>query len=466
MLENKQKPSNPENFSKKESKFKKIFIEPLRSAVSSGRLSDLRRALGLIKKAPEIEEKLQKNKQESSRTPEYIEEMNFLTSENVFPEKTKKDIENLKFKIDSAIKILIDFAKKHESTFLNIKELKEEENQKLDDNSTDEDDFFNNLRKKNYPLNISNAYFIQTELIKKLSKILPQRGELFVGNELNCKELIEIQKKYYTLLNNIKEKLGSKSTVFDAKSNLKELERTIEVDSITISEQISSHVTGYDDMISILNNGQLLSKGAQLKENKKFHAKVTSKADEEVHQIVFDRNTFRPEYSAPEGKPKVPPVIFMTSSSFLLSNYQGMESDGWHTFGKNHDAKSGVEDNFSLGIGNPNLVIMVPIEYQIQLRNELESMTSENESIDELEKRMNIFYIPIETYKDVKNKKLYSSQDYQLRPELKQTVYSLAKEHLPKQALQRGRLVPSGNIGDGSATYDKKLYNYVVANKN
>lgn len=299
------------------------------------------------------------------------------------------------------------------------------------------------------------------ELREQLKAVLPTNRELNWSEGVDSRELVHSRAAYYQSLNRVNRLLGLPTTTINEDEEVEDLKRNIEAESIKISQELSSHVTGFEDLIKILQSGKLMSKSKQQRETGTYQSKVISKSTFETHQIVFDRRTFRTEYSAPEGSPKVPPVVFMIPSIYLLSNYQGMESDGWHAFGRNHDEASSIVEDFSINVGNSNLVIMVPEEYRETLISEVSTMASNVESSDDLLERYNIVFMPASCYREEVTGRLLYSSDFTQNPKPLQDTYKLAKRALPKQKLVRGRLLRNGNVGHGSASRNKPLSQYV-----
>lgn len=312
-------------------------------------------------------------------------------------------------------------------------------------------------------VNVSPRKLKVLELVQGLNVIGPSPQEVNYPEDISCKELAQAKAAYYQALNQVNQLLGRRETVINEKEEIEYIKRNIEAESIKTNQELSSHVTGFEDLIKILQSGKLMSKAKQQTETGAFQAKISSKSTSEMHQIVFDRRSFRPEYSSPEGSPKVPPVIFMIPSSHLLSNYQGMDSDGWHAFGKEHNEVSGTIDDFSIEVGNPNLVIMVPEEYRDALRSQLVSMISQEEGMDEAEKRMNIVYMPKECYRESETGRLLCSGDFTRDSRPLQKVYEIAEKILPEPKLVRGRILRNGNLGHGSASWNKPLFQYIQA---
>lgn len=250
------------------------------------------------------------------------------------------------------------------------------------------------------------------ELREQLKAVLPTNRELNWSEGVGSRELVHSRAAYYQSLNRVNRLLGLPTTLINEDEEVEHLKRNIEAESIRVSQELSSHVTGFEDLIKILQSGKLMSKSKQQRETGTYQSKVISKSTSETHQIVFDRRTFRTEYSAPEGSPKVPPVVFMIPSIYLLSNYQGMESDGWHAFGRNHDEATSVVEDFSINVGNSNLVIMVPEEYRETLISELSTMASNGESSEDLLERYNIVFMPASCYREEVTGRLLYSRDF------------------------------------------------------
>ena len=301
------------------------------------------------------------------------------------------------------------------------------------------------------------------ELREQLRNVLPANREIKGSQGVECRELVNSRVAYYQSLNRVNRLLGLPISVLDEDEEVEFIKRNIEAESIRISEELSSHVTGFEDLIKILQSGKLMSKFKQQCETGTFQAKVVSKSTSEMHQIVFDRRAFRTEYSAPGGSPKVPPVVFMVPSVYLLSNYQGMDSDGWHAFGRNHDEATSIVEDFSINVGNSNLVIMVPEEYREDLISELSAMASNGESTDDLLVRFNIVFLPTSCYREGVTGRLLYSSDFAQNPKPLQDAYKLARKSLPAKKLVRGRLLRNGNVGHGSTSWNKPLYQYVQA---
>ncbi len=378
-------------------------------------------------------------------TGEGKKQLEFLASVDSFPEALKMQVQIVIDTLTHGRLVIENFLIDHQSDFDELANLEEKTPQPGE------------------LMNVSPRTFKVLELIQKLDRILPSSQGMNYPEDISCIELVQARATYYQTLNHVNQPLGRRTTVISKEEEIEYIKRNTEAESIRTSQELSSHVTGFADLIKILQSGKLISKARQQNEIGTFQAKITSKSTSEMHQIVFDRRTFRPEYSSPEGSPKVPPVVFMIPSTYLLSNYQGMDSDGWHAFGKKHNEASGEIDDFSIEVGNPNLVIMVPEEYRDTLRLHLASMVSQGESVDEVEKRVNIVYMPEDCYRESETGRLLYSSDFIQDSRPLQKAYKIAKGRLPKQKLVRGRILRNGNLGHGSASWNKPLSQYVQA---
>ncbi|MBU0979012.1 MAG: hypothetical protein ABIJ33_04325 [Patescibacteria group bacterium] len=320
------------------------------------------------------------------------------------------------------------------------------------------------LDKYGYPSYYTSDSMELGEFSIELSDLYQAINTNHVPQELDCDEVIDCSSQVKTIYNQCAQILSSPHK-FLVQPNVNKtlLRRRIEQENIRVNDEYMAHVTGYEPLLGIINNGHLMSKSRQIQVNGQFRATVTSKADQEMHQVVFDRRSIRPDYSAPEGVSKVPPVIFVSKSSIILENYQGLDSDGWHAFGKLHNAATSTVDDFDANLAQKSFAVLVPEEYRDRLYQDLQGDYANRIAIDERLRELNIVFIAKTLYRRLSGT-LYSDGDMQQNQQLVRAIYDQARRVLPKHNHVRGRLMPNGNTGHGSATYNQPLNSFVLAN--
>lgn len=192
----------------------------------------------------------------------------------------------------------------------------------------------------------------------------------------------------------------------------------------------------------------------------KFSRQLHQNQDKRCIKWSLTAEAFDLDISSPEGRAKAPPVIFVTDSSTILSEYQGVESDGWHAFGKAHDTKTGVIDDFDENLAGKRFAVLVPEEYKNRLYEDLLGSYPDTAAIDERLKELNVIFMEQSLYKKPDGA-LYGHSEMQQNSAEVKSIYDQAKKVLPAHKNIRGRFIPTGNTGHGSAVYDKPLSSFV-----
>lgn len=377
-------------------------------------------------------------------TGEGEKDLQRLASVSSLAETVQTEVKNIVAILTKATDQIIQFRQDHSAEFNEIRQQQHSPAEVLPDQ-----DWMSS------PIDVTTMK--RWNLLRDLDEIIPKNEELDISQDANCTELISAKDAYFKALNEVKQELGEREVQFNAEEAVTRLTRNIEQESIGVNEELAAHVTGFEDLLKILKSGKLMSKAKQIQLTGQSQAKVTSKSSAEMHQVVFDRKKIRPEYSAPENVSKVPPVVFIVPSVHLLSSYQGMESDGWHAFGLNHNEQNNQLDDFSIDVGDSQLAILVPEEYMEQLRQHLKQFLKDSETIEGIEQRMQIAYMPRACYRDAESGRLLTSMDLIKAGSPLEQMYGLARSILPKNSFRRGRISRTGNLGHGSASWNKPL---------
>jgi len=291
--------------------------------------------------------------------------------------------------------------------------------------------------------------------------------------DLHCRELMELRAELLEARAECRGLLGESTDSLapdHLEASISRLqERIIEEENYINGENLASHVTGYSALVRILQSGSLTARKVQ-GQSREVVSTFQEKGRSEEHQIVFDMRTIRSSYArGKDKKGREDPIIIMMRSRDLMTQYQYLDSDGRHFFGKKHDPNEDIIDPFQSNVDAQNTVILVPETYRDDLISDL-TETARNSGI------------PIEQYLEGKGVVFITSEEYKVRNgDFAGKIFSgiqsngeigendrnvvdglleigkkkLYSGELPKIA---GRQVPTGNICEGAGGVMSKAY--------